>query len=112
MITLRVYDSAARNKKYTDYIDRYCLYVPTPRNKVAEWGYMGQFLGFSFRHGQIIRCSWGECRDGVATMNLGRKVKRENLPQFVQEWVNRMESIYNYAVENDTHDAWCEWNLA
>ena len=37
-IALRVYDSG---KKYKNYIDRYCLYVPTPRNKIKDWGFMG-----------------------------------------------------------------------
>ena len=40
-VTLRVYDTAKRNKKYKNYIDRYCLYVPTPRNKIKDWGFMG-----------------------------------------------------------------------
>lgn len=45
-VTLRVYDSAKRNKKYKNYIDRYSLYVPTPRNKVKEFGYVGMFWAF------------------------------------------------------------------
>lgn len=109
MITLRVYDAAANNKKYVDFIDRYSLYVPTPRNKVAEWGYTGIFLGFSFGNNTIQRCCWTECRLGVASMNLGRKVKRETLPIDVQLWINKMETIYNKALKEDTEEAWEEW---
>ena len=112
MITLRVYDIALRNKKYSNYIDRFTLYVPTPRNKVNEWGYMGIYLGFSFGHEQIIRCCWDECKYGVATMNLGRKVKRESLPQYVQRWVNKMEEAYNKALKEDTKEAWENWYKA
>ena len=112
MITLRVYDAAANNKKYENFFDRYSLYVPTPRNKVAEWGYAGVFLGFSFDNNTIQRCCWDECKLGVASMNLGRKVKRETLPKYVQEWVNRMETIYNKALKEDTEETWEEWNRA
>ena len=112
MITLRVYDSAANNKKFTDYVDRYALYVPTPRNKRHLWGYMGSFLGFSFSKDNITRCCWGECKYGVKTMNLGKKVKRESLPPHVQKWVNRMEAAYNRALEEDTREAWLEWYTA
>lgn len=108
-ITLRVYDSAKRNKKYENYIDRYSLYVPTPRNKVTEWGYMGMFLGFSFSDKWITRCCWDECRQGVASMNLGAKVKRDALPKHVQEWVEKMEKAYNKALKEDTEEAWDEW---
>lgn len=82
-IALRVYDSV---KKYKNYIDRYCLYVPTPRNKIKDWGFMGMFLGFSFSDKGITRYCWNECRQGVAFMNLGAKVKRDTLPKHVQEW--------------------------
>lgn len=41
-ITLRVYDSG---NKYKNYIDRYCLYVPTPRNKIKDWGFLSVTKG-------------------------------------------------------------------
>ena len=109
-VTLRVYDSAKRNKKYENYIDRYSLYVPTPRNKVKEWGIMGTFLGFSFSDKGITRCCWDECKKGVAFMNLGKKIKRDTLPKHVQEWVENMENTYNKALKEDTEEAWDEWN--
>jgi hypothetical protein len=109
-VTLRVYDSAKRNKKYENYIDRYSLYVPTPRNKVKEWGIMGTFLGFSFSDKGITRCCWDECKQGVAFMNLGKKIKRDTLPKHVQEWVEYMENTYNRALKEDTEEAWDEWN--
>ena len=108
-VRLRVYDSAKRNKKYENYIDRYSLYVPIPRNKVKEFGYVGMFLGFSFSDKGITRCCWDECRKGVAFMNLGAKVKRDTLPKHVQEWVKNMESTYNKALKEDTEEAWDEW---
>ena len=109
-VTLRIYDSAKRNKKYENYVDRYSLYVPTPRNKVKEWGFMGTFLGFSFSDKGITRCCWEECRQGVAFMKLGKKVKRDTLPKHVQEWVEKMESTYNRALKEDTEEAWDEWS--
>jgi hypothetical protein len=109
-VALRVYDSAKRNKKYENYIDRYSLYVPTPRNKVKEWGIMGTFLGFSFSDKGITRCCWDECKQGVAFMNLGKKIKRDTLPKHVQEWVEYMENTYNKALKEDTEEAWDEWN--
>lgn len=110
MVTLRVYDSASLKKEYATYNDRYVLYVPTPRNKVKEWGIMGMYLGFSFTDKQIIRCCWEECNDGVKSMNFGRKVKRESLPNHVRTWVESMEKVYNNALEKDTNEAWDEWN--
>lgn len=111
-VTLRIYDSAKHNKKYENYVDRYSLYVPIPRNRVKEFGYVGSFLGFSFSDKGITRCCWDECRHGVAFMNLGKKIKRESLPKHVQEWVNTMERIYNRALKEDTEEAWEEWNRA
>ena len=112
MITLRVYDSASVRKEYATYVDRYSLYVPTPRNKVKEWGVMGVFLGFNFDEKGITRCCWDECRYGVITMNLGKKVKRETLPSHVQKWVKQMEEAYNRALKEDTEEAWVEWDRA
>ena len=108
MVTLRVYDSASIRKEYADYIDRYSLYVPTPRNKIKEWGIMGIFLGFSFTEKGITKCSWDECRHGVGTMNLGKKVKRESLPQHVQQWIDTMEEKYNRALKEDSKEAWVD----
>lgn len=112
MVTLRVYDSASVKKEYETYVDRYSLYVPTPRNKVKEWGLMGMLLGFNFNEESINRCNWCECSRGVQTMNLGKKIKRESLPQHVQQWINTMEDKYNRAVKEDTAEAWEEWNRA
>jgi len=109
MVTLRVYDSAARNKCFTDYVDRYALYVPTPRQKVSEWGFMGMYLGFSFGKETITRCCWEECRQGVASMKLGKKIKRNTLPLHVQEWIDNMERVYNRALRENTQEAWEEW---
>ena len=103
MVTLRMYDS---NKSVAD---RYCRYVPTPRNKVREWGFMGMYLPFSFNESGIIGYSWGECKNGVKSANLGKKIKRETLPTHVQEWVNGLELKYNRALTEDTDDAWEEW---
>ena len=111
-VTLRVYDAAKRKKMYENCIDRYSLYVPTPRNKVKEWGIMGMFLGFSFSDKGIIRCCWGECKHGVKTMNLGKKIKRDSLPKHVQKWIDTMEEKYNRAVKEDTEEAWEQWNRA
>ena len=110
MVTLRVYDSAARNKRFVNYIDRYSLYVPTPRNKIGEWGYMGMFLGFSFGEGTITRFCWDWCQYGVGSMNLGRKVKRNTLPLHVQKWIDKMEEVYNRALKEDTEEAWNDWD--
>ena len=112
MVTLRVYDSASVKKEYETYVDRYSLYVPTPRNKVKEWGLMGMILGFNFNEKSINRCTWCECRAGIQTMNLGKKIKRESLPQHVQQWINTMEDKYNRAIKEDTAEAWEEWNMA
>jgi hypothetical protein len=112
MVTLRVYDAAKRNKKYEDYIDRYCLYVPIPRNRVKEFGYVGTFLGFSFSDERIIKCYWDECEYGVAFMNLGTKIKRESLPKHVQKWIDTLEKKWNRALKEDTEEAWNEWNRA
>ncbi len=109
MVTLRVYDSASIRKEYATYVDRYSLYVPTPRNKVKEWGIMGVFLGFNFDEKGITRYCWGECRHGVGTMNLGRKVKRDALPKHMQEWVDKMEKFYNRALKENTIKAWEDW---
>lgn len=110
MVTLRVYDSASIKKEYETYVDRYSLYVPTPRNKVKEWwGIMGMFLGFSFNDKQIIRCCWDECKYGVKTMKLGKKIKRDQLPKHVQEWINEEERAYNKALKENTLKAWEEW---
>lgn len=108
-ITLRVYDSG---KKYKDFADRYALYVPTPRNKVREWGFMGMYLGFNFNEeGKTIhRECWGDCKNGIKTMSMGKKIKRDTLPLFVQEWVNGMEEAYNKALTEDTEEAWEAWN--
>ena len=108
-ITLRVYDSG---KKYKDFADRYALYVPTPRNKAKEVGYVGMFLGFSFSDKGITRCCWDECRHGVKTMNLGKKINRDSLPKHVQKWIDTMEEKYNRAVKEDTEEAWEQWNRA
>lgn len=114
MVTLRVYDAAARNKKFADYLDRYSLYVPVPKRFVKDFGYRGAFLGFSFHgdetHGHITRCCWDEAKNGLYSVNLGRKVKRETLPTYVQAWVNEMEKVWNKATTEDTEDAWEAWN--
>ena len=112
MITLRVYDSASVKKEYATCTDRYTLYVPTPRNKVREWGYMGTYLGFSFTDEVLIKCCWGECENGVRTMSLGRKVKRETLPMHVQKWIDKLEKAYNKAITENTEEAWEEWGRA
>ena len=106
MVTLRVYDSKV------EVADRYCLYVPTPRNKVKEWGNMGIYLPFNFNidNKTIIRFAWGECVNGVASMNLGRKMKIDTLPKFVREWIKKNETLYNRALKEDTLDAWNDWN--
>ena len=111
-VTFRVYDAGKCNKKYENCIDRYSLYVPTPRNKVKSWGIMGMFLGFSFSDKGITRCCWCNCECGVKTMNLGKKIKRESLPKHVQEWIDTMEEKYNRALKEDTKEAWNEWNRA
>ena len=67
------------------------------------------FLGFSFSDKGITRYCWNECRQGVAFMNLGAKVKRDTLPKHVQEWVENMENTYNKALKEDTEEAWNEW---
>ena len=108
MVTLRVYDSASIRKEYADYIDRYSLYVPTPKNKIKEWGIMGIFLGFSFSDKTITKCSWDECRHGVGTMRLGKKVKRESLPQHVRQWIDTMEEKYNRVLKEDSEEAWVD----
>jgi len=110
-VTLRVYDAAKRSKEFENSVDRYSLYVPTPRNKVKEWGFMGTFLGFSFGDKGITRCCWDECRNGVSSMNLGKKIKRESLPKHVQEWVDHMESTYNKALNEGTEEAWEKWYI-
>ena len=112
MITFRVYDSASVRKEYATYVDRYALYVPTPRNKIKEWGFMGMYLGFSFNDSGIIRCCWDECIGGIKTMSLGKKIKRESLPQHVQQWIDTMEKKYNRALKEDTAEAWVEWDKA
>lgn len=112
MVTLRVYDSASVRKEYATYVDRYSLYVPTPRNKVREWGIMGVFLGFNFDEKGITRYCWCDCRHGVKTMSLGRKIKRESLPKHVQQWIDTMEEKYNRALKEDTAEAWVEWDRA
>ena len=107
-ITLRVYDS-----KFKGYVDRYSLYIPTPRNLKAEWGYDGIGIGFSWSqvHDSLIRCDHFECPH-FSQMNLGRKVKRETLPAFVQKWINKMEKLYNDALNLDTDAAWKKWEIA
>lgn len=107
MVTLRVYDS-----RRDDVADRYCLYVPTPRNKVKEWGVMGIYLPFNFNIGNktITRFDWGECVNGVASMNLGRKMKIDTLPKFVREWIKKNEETYNRALKENTDEAWNDWN--
>lgn len=106
MVTLRVYDSKV------DVADRYCLYVPTPRNKVKEWGNMGIYLPFNFNidNKTITRYAWGECVNGVASMNLGHKKKIDTLPKFVREWIKKNETLYNRALTEDTLTAWNDWN--
>ena len=106
MVTLRVYDSKV------DVADRYCLYVPTPRNKVKEWGVMGIYLPFNFNidNKTITRFAWGECVNGVASMNLGHKMKIDTLPKFVREWVKKNEETYNHALKENTDEAWLDWD--
>lgn len=70
---------------------------------------MGIFFGFSFTEKGITKCSWVECSHGVGTMNLGKKIKRESLPQHVQQWINTMEEKYNRALKEDSEEAWVEW---
>lgn len=108
-VTLRVYDAG---KRYEHYVDRYSLYYPTPRNKVAEWGYMGMYLGFSFSNdGRITKCCHSECKRGVGIDFFGgKKVKRETLPTHVQEWINKLEKAYNKALKENTEEAWEEFN--
>lgn len=112
MVTLRVYDSASVRKECATYVDRYSLYVPTPRNKIKEWGIRGLYLGFSFSDKGITRCCWGECTYGIQTMSLGKKIKRESLPKHVQQWIDTMEEKYNRALKEDTAEAWSEWEKA
>ena len=112
MVTLRVYDSASIRKEYETYVDRYSLYIPTPRNKVKEWGVMGVFLGFNFDDKSVTRYCWCDCRGGIKSMNLGKKIKRESLPKHVQEWINTIEEKYNRALKEDTAEAWAEWDKA
>lgn len=95
MVTLRVYDGG---KRY-DASDRYTLYYPTPRNKVAEMGCKGMYVGFNFTKEDIIQYCHGECKFGVGIDFFGgKKIKRETLPMHVQEWINRVEKEFNEIV--------------
>ena len=104
MIHLRVYDAGDKWG-----VDRYTLYVPTPRNQILDCGYMGMGLGFSFSDTTITRCCWSEFVHGVTYAHLGKKVKIETLPTHVQEWVKKMEDTYNKALSLNTDEAWEEW---
>ena len=105
MVTLRVYDAGAKWG-----VDRYTLYVPTPRNLVPIWGYQGMGLGFSWGKETITRCCWFEVQYGVMYYNLGKKLRRNELPAHVQKWVKKMEDTYNKALTLDTDEAWEEWD--
>ena len=112
-VTFRVYDAALTNKVYENFVDRFSLYVPYPRNKRKEYGNLyGIFLGFSFNERDIIKCCWEECKYGVKYHDLGRKVKRETLPLHVQKWVSKLEKTYNDYLKNATAENWEKWLYA
>lgn len=108
-VTLRVYKAG---KKYDGYVDQFSLYYPTPRNKVKDWGYMGQFLGFSFSQDTITKCTHDECKLGLGIDTfLGKKQKIEDLPQHVQEWIKEEEKAYNTAIDLDSIDGWDAYSM-
>jgi hypothetical protein len=45
-------------------------------------------------------------------MSLGKKIKRESLPQHVQQWIDTLQEKYNRALKEDTLEAWEEWHKA
>lgn len=99
---LRVYDSAANNKLFAGYQDRYALYFPYPK-KWIENGHVADFYAFNFTHedesprgAMIIRCYWDEWhRCSGYPSKLGKRVKIETLPAHVQEWIAGYEKVWN-----------------
>ena len=106
-LSLSVYDGGSKLGK-----NRYTLYVPTPASKIVLWGFKGLGLGFSWKNNEIIRCDWFECRNGLNEYNLGRKVDKSNLPNYIRLWVEKMERLYNRAITLNTSSAWDEWYKA
>ena len=78
--------------------DRYSLYFPTPRNKRKEWGIKGQYIGFNFNDDTIYRYDCG-CAN-TTNFYMGKKVKIEDLPKHVQEWVMAEQENYNNVIRN------------
>lgn len=113
---VRVYDSKV------DTIDRYALYFPLTKKEKEDYYRLfhqhitGNYLCFSFNEEKevINRCNWDEwnLRDGYCD-NLGKKVKIDTLPKFLQEWINGYEKVYNdtikYPESEEVNQRWMNY---
>lgn len=107
---VRVYDSGK------DFVDRYTLYFPYSKKLREHDGrtIMGCFLSFNFREGQLTFYAW-DYDDRSLGYNIPRnekKVKIETLPQFVQNYIVKMERIWNDALKYDDKKHWDAWIYA
>lgn len=102
--TLRVYDAAGLKKEYAGYQDRYSLYFPYP-DKWVENGHVGDFLAFNFTEDEtrphITRLYWDEWHRRNGYVRLGKKVKIETLPEYVQKWIKGFEKVWNDYINNE-----------
>ena len=107
---VRVYDSGKNAA------DRYTLYFPYPKKLREHEGrtIMGCFQPFNFVEGQLTLYAW-DYDDRSLGYNIPRnekKVKIETLPQFVQNYIVKMERIWNDALKYDDKEHWDAWNCA
>ena len=84
--TLRVYDSGKEG-----YVDRYSLFYPTPKSKSTK----GVIWDFSFNDTKVITCCHYDIGLDFPIRLLGKKVKIDDLPKHVQEWIAKEQAQWD-----------------
>ena len=98
---VRVYDYGKKEEGA-----RYTMYFPFPKSMQVVEGMKAIGFGFNFNtnyRNYTQRYESLEFKNGLYGVNIGKPVKRETLPQFIQDKINVLEKVFNNAVKyNDT----------
>ena len=110
---VRVYQDD--RKEFKNCPDSMTIYFPIPKRLQKREQSKGCFCaGHINSMGGFNGMYWDSVNQGMIIngnqLYLGKRIKRETLPEKVQNHINELEKIWNNAVTKDDESSWDKWN--
>ena len=111
--TMRLYKDC--RKEYRDCMGKYCLYFPYPKWLQKHDNAKGYGVICEPTESGMWRIEGIYNENAIVNSNqfyLGKKIKLESMPKPFRICAERLQNLWNAAIDNNTDEDWQRWCMA